>query len=800
MELRQLAHVVHSSANKKIHSTAIPSAVEKIPAVERAVNTADPQLVRLADVFDERGDGSSEGARGAEAPAEFGSQRGAGPAAGEGHVDSQWLTPAALHSLCFPSNLELLADPTVPLQPLGTVVTSQAWDLAVPVEVGTALELAAHVVALSRNASGMRVVIECTLARSGSIYYTKCTSYLDKSGKGSEGSIGRVPDLLGQVPTLREDFGTNGSGHLDIGQRTAHSSAHFGAHVSKNWARITGDINPIHVSRAAARVFGYKSLILHGAAIDAWVASDLKIDGSKAAQGAAAFRAPVLLPARLEIVQLAHDRFAVLEAGSGRDLVHLWYSGKHSISDSGEAIVLPRRDGRSSSTLVAQGICAGAAAGFPRLRQSIDAAVPWRKRYREAMEEMSWFDAPERGAECAQRGLDTLSELLHFSDGRKLSSAILREPASAGGVITGAGSAAQPRLELNIDGRALNSHELVEELDAWQKAGRLQAGADTALREVALNPDLLRAEGVTFVCLGAGAELSPARQLLQWGLDVAAVIRPNSKRRPKLLDVAENSSGRLFLPPDDAADVVEAPERVAGWIAGLPGRLVIVDSIYAPGAAFLLAAAGADVVERLVCRVRPDTRLAWIGSPTDSYRLPGDGAAGELGRGKLATSVAGYAAVRRVRPGRVGGVYSGFVYLQGPNYAAAKRIGRWRATVERTAGRPVSYNVGPMSLTSSVTDNATLKTAYAGLARLGMPPLESEISATLMAALLMWDIHTPEAQRNSDTFLTDKAIDCGFFSCPYEPNGLMELAVMLGAGGSVSSRVRGLLRPKKASS
>ena len=43
MELRQLAHVVHSAANKKIHSTAIPSAVEKIPAVERAVNTADRQ-------------------------------------------------------------------------------------------------------------------------------------------------------------------------------------------------------------------------------------------------------------------------------------------------------------------------------------------------------------------------------------------------------------------------------------------------------------------------------------------------------------------------------------------------------------------------------------------------------------------------------------------------------------------------------------------------------------------------------------------------------------------------------------
>ena len=183
------------------------------------------------------------------------------------------------------------------------------------------------------------------------------------------------------------------------------------------------------------------------------------------------------------------------------------------------------------------------------------------------------------------------------------------------------------------------------------------------------------------MCLGAGAELSPARQLLQWGLDVAAVIRPNSKRRPKLLDVAENSSGRLFLPPDDAADVVEAPERVAGWIAGLPGRLVIVDSIYAPGAAFLLAAAGADVVERLVCRERTDTMLGWIGSPADAFRLGEDGMKRQLGDRALASSVSAFAFARRVRSGRQGGVYPGFLDAQGPNYAAAKRIGRWRATV-----------------------------------------------------------------------------------------------------------------------
>ncbi|MGO1593336.1 MAG: MaoC/PaaZ C-terminal domain-containing protein, partial [Ancrocorticia sp.] len=475
MELRQLAHVVHSSASKKLRTIGIPDSLDKIPTITRSVSTSAPELGSLADVFSEQGSGPGEVSAARTAPSTGNGQQG-------------WLTPAALHSLCFPSNVELLADPTVPLQPLGTLVTSQAWDLAAPVSAGTDLQLSARVVSLNRDNSGIRVVIQCSLSAAGTVAYIECTSYLDKSGKGSDRNIGQIPELLARVPDLRKDVGTNGLGYLDVGQRTAYSSAQLGTQASKNWARITGDINPIHVSKASARLFGYRSVILHGAAIDAWAAGELGIDGSESCQGAASFRAPVLLPTQLELVELTDNRFAVLDAGSGRDLVHLWYSGKQNVPDVGEAIVLPRQDGRSSSTLVSQGMCAGAASGLPRLQQSIDSAVPWRKRYREAMEEMSWFDTPERGTNCAQSGLNALSELLHFSDGRTLSDAILREPSNAGGVITGTQKGRNEGLELSIDGRTLRGHELVAELDGWKQSGRLLDGADVALREMALDP------------------------------------------------------------------------------------------------------------------------------------------------------------------------------------------------------------------------------------------------------------------------------------------------------------------------
>jgi len=755
MKLAQLGKVIGSSATKVVRRGGMPEG--DLPELTRKVSDSSELRDEIAGVF---GAASEEGEAG------------------------EWLSPALLHALCFPVSLELLADPRLPVQPLGTVVTSQAWSLDAPVGPGE-LMLRARVAAVGRDQSGATVTIECTLSREGIDCYTECTNYLDKSGKGELAAAGAESELARSVPHLREEFGVGRSGRLDIGQRHALAVGRFGPKISKKWAHATGDINPIHVSKVSARAFGYRSVILHGAAVDAWAARELGLTGAEPCRGSAAFRAPVLLPAALEHVAMDDENFAVIDSGTGRDLVHLRYSGGRESAgrrDIGAAIVLPRRDGRSSSTAVSQGMCAGASAGLPRLREKVESSVPWRRHYREAMEEMSWFDAPERGHDCAEAGLEALGSIVHFADGRALSEAVIKDPGGdGGGVVVGAGA-----------GGATTGLPFSDRLHQWHKDGMLQPGAHTALSDVIANPALLRAEGITFVCLGAGAELSPARQLLQWGCDVAAVVRPSSKRRAGLLGAAQKGTGRLYLSPEGASDVVDAPERVAGWIAELPGRLVIVDSLYAPGSAFLLAAAGADVVERLVCEVRSDTMLAWIGSPTDAYRLEGEPRA-VLGSGALAKTVSGFAAVRRVRPGRIGGVYPGFVDVQGPNYAAAKRIGRWRATVEWEAGRDVSYNVGPMSLTQSVTSNRTLKTAYAGLNQLGMPPLPADASATLMAALLLWDVHHPEAAQHSNTFLTDKAIDCGFFSSPYEPNGLMELAVALGAGGGIASGIKRLL-------
>ncbi|AWE42743.1 hypothetical protein DDD63_08305 [Actinobaculum sp. 313] len=502
-------------------------------------------------------------------------------------------------------------------------------------------------------------------------------------------------------------------------------------------------------------------------------------------------------------------------------------------------------------------MCLAAAGKNSELRQLIASADPWRRAYRDAMTALSAYDAPQIGAQAARAGLEFIAATIRTGDGRVIGEVTMRD-VGCGTVIAGAASqVADEALPAWRNG----GETFLTWLGEWRKAGRIRPAAANALRELALAPALPDLSEWTFVCLGASAELSPARTLLALGARVAAVGRPASPGVRALTSYAATTAGTLFLPPSGVGDVVDDPGAIAGWAAQLPGRLVVVDTLYAPGSQFLLAAAGADVVERLLIEARPDIALAWYGTPTDAYFLLDLAPRTRFGTGALAHAVTAYAKVRRLEPARKPGVsatgqgaarqgihnalcngnngiqrgayagcsdgdsaptvsacacsadgdsthvrathtgsegdvhgdhganvYNGFIDVQGPNYAAAKRIGRWRATVEQAAGRVVSYNVGPLARTESVLSSRALRAAYAGLERLGMPPLDAAAAAELMAGLLVWDITHPAPI--APDFLTDKAIDCGLFTSSYRPNDLMAAAVLLGADGFVRRGTR----------
>ncbi len=149
----------------------------------------------------------------------------------------------------------------------------------------------------------------------------------------------------------------------------------------------------------------------------------------------------------------------------------------------------------------------------------------------------------------------------------------------------------------------------------------------------------------------------------------------------------------------------------------------------------------------------------------------------------LRTLSAGRLLRRAYVPGASPGISDSLVAQQGPNYALAKRLQRWRATVARQAGTTVSMNVAPPTRTRSVVKNRALAAAYAGAHRFGVEVFEPATANVLMAALLVHDLSTTGPARahpwEDEAFA---AVHGGLWRTPYAPRSALGLAALLGYG------------------
>ncbi|MFG2104982.1 hypothetical protein [Micromonospora echinaurantiaca] len=369
--------------------------------------------------------------------------------------------------------------------------------------------------------------------------------------------------------------------------------------------------------------------------------------------------------------------------------------------------------------------------------------------------------------------------------------------------VTGTGD---PDRELTLPyrGRRLRGDELLRRLDAWVTAGVVEPSCAEAVRAVAANPDWLDLRDQRVVVLGAGAEMGPLPSVLRWGGDVVAVDLPRPEIWRRLLQTAHRHGGRLHVPvpagTDDAAlaehagaDLLHRLPQVADWLLGVDGRLVLGNYVYADGATNVRVATAVDALTRHLQERRDDVALAFLATPTDVFAVPGDAVRhaerGYAARGVLRRSLrvasGGRLLHRNYPPDADPGVNDSLVPQQGPNYALAKRLQRWRATVARDAGATVSFKVAPPTRTRSVLRNRALAAAYAGAHRFGIEVFEPATSNTLMAALLVHDLRTgAPAQPHPWQDEAYGAAHGGLWRVPYAPRSALGLAVLLGLGGA----------------
>lgn len=401
-----------------------------------------------------------------------------------------------------------------------------------------------------------------------------------------------------------------------------------------------------------------------------------------------------------------------------------------------------------------------------------------------------------------------------------------RSPRFASVLVKG-GAPRETELSLPYNGRRLFGDDLRRQVDRWVERGIAEPGFAQALHLVMDHPDWFDLSDLDFVMLGAGAEMGPTRSLLRWGATVHAVDLPRRELWNRLIATTRNTPGTLRIPveldergnapfvvgglihPDDdaavaaraGADLLRRTPELACWLDEIERPYVLGSYAYADGAAHVLLSMASDALVVDALGRRGDVSLAYLATPTDVFMVPMS-AVEESRRRWDSRGLAGLLQsplrlVGRFEPnypedyrsdhGLPFGLNDSLVPQQGPNYALAKRLQRWRALAARSTGTRVSLNLAAATRTQSVLRNRALAAAYAGADKFGVEVFDPATSTTLMAAMLVHDLRNKKAAANPATPLANPmdlfaqgANHGGLWRAAYAPRSVLGFAAVLG--------------------
>ncbi|RDK03594.1 MaoC/PaaZ C-terminal domain-containing protein [Paraburkholderia lacunae] len=181
------------------------------------------------------------------------------------------------HLLAFPLHLLMLTDPGFPWPALGLVHLANHVRLRRPIAHNDVLRVEVEFGALLRHDKGQAFVLHSRLYRRGEAVWDGDSVYLKRG-----------------VPALGNPFGALELEHAAL-QRL--SRWQLPPQLGRDYARVSGDYNPIHMTALSAKAFGFPRAIAHGMWTLARAAAALQPPKPLAeATLSAEFKVPMLLP------------------------------------------------------------------------------------------------------------------------------------------------------------------------------------------------------------------------------------------------------------------------------------------------------------------------------------------------------------------------------------------------------------------------------------------------------------------------------------------------------------------------
>ncbi|HYH32833.1 MAG TPA: MaoC/PaaZ C-terminal domain-containing protein, partial [Pseudonocardia sp.] len=198
------------------------------------------------------------------------------------------LPPTYPHVLAFPLQVALMADRAFPLPLPGLVHVRNRIALHRPIDAAEPLAVAVHAEGLRAHPKGAQVDLVARIDAAGEVVWEGRSTYLARGATAPEGAPGPaeppgVPDGP-PAATWRVAAGTG-----------------------RRYARVSGDVNPIHLHPWTAKAFGFRRAIAHGmwTAARALAALQGRLPGALTYD--VAFGKPLLLPSTVELRTRAAD-------------------------------------------------------------------------------------------------------------------------------------------------------------------------------------------------------------------------------------------------------------------------------------------------------------------------------------------------------------------------------------------------------------------------------------------------------------------------------------------------------------
>ncbi len=235
-----------------------------------------------------------------------------------------------VHTVAFPLHVALMVRDDFPLAPAGLVHVANRVTQHRPLFRGDRLDVRVRAVGLRPHRSGTQLDLVAEVRRAGAsdLAWEGVSTYLARGV--------RLAGTSGPEPVA----GDARAAHPVVGERAPHderpaapaddrptwrppvptASWRLGADTGRRYAEVSGDRNPVHLSRLTARLFGFRRPIAHGMYTAGRALADVGPAAGHTFVWTAEFTKPLLLPATVAVNVTAQDdgyAYTVWRPGAG---------------------------------------------------------------------------------------------------------------------------------------------------------------------------------------------------------------------------------------------------------------------------------------------------------------------------------------------------------------------------------------------------------------------------------------------------------------------------------------------------